>query len=214
MAAETLKALDNIEFLLGGRTRITRILLGGEGLIPASGLPALGRKEGISALLVPGDMELLPGFRKLKFLLQMNMFRTGISECAHAFLPVTGFMENSGHFINLEGRIKQVRRALDPPGNCRSIPAILEELAKRMGTTVSLPGNPAAIWKEIGKGLAESLKPEGKYPQSYQSLAPLPGNGQPEKYITGYRYRGNPLESFIPDLKALQEQIKQRPRYG
>ena len=69
---------------------------------------------------------------------------------AHAVLPALGFAEKEGSFTNFQGRIQKFRRALTPPGACRSLAEILGDLARRLGWDL---GNiePDRVWAGIGE---------------------------------------------------------------
>jgi predicted molibdopterin-dependent oxidoreductase YjgC len=249
-AGETIKALGNILLLKNGKSRCGIILPEFEGnaygsrligVDPGVGLPRdemianIGR-EGISALLVAGDIPPVHNIKKLKFLVQLNMFRTGVTEFADVFLPVTGLLENDGHFLSLDGKIKKVRRAVPPPGNARTIPSIISALAAGMGQS-GLTVKPASIWKEIGANVRPPGRDTGKTSLEFRPLNPAiaatkPGKpGKPGRKVpagktvlpgmailtlgmeypanghTDFLYRGNAMTGLIPDLYSVAKTL-------
>ncbi len=165
-------------------------------------------KDGIRALMIAGDMPPHRQFSKLKFLVQMNMFRTPLSEYAHVFLPVTGFLENGGHFLALDGKPKRLKRTVAAPGKTRTIPSILSGLAAEMDGTGFASGT-GTIWKELQSFIPFSVKNGGGKEHVFIPIKPENPKGNMQKHkSTGcnydyYRYRGNRLVSLVPDLQVI-----------
>jgi predicted molibdopterin-dependent oxidoreductase YjgC len=178
-------------------------------------------KDGISALMIAGDIPPQPKLKKIPFLVQLNMFHTGISEHADVFLPVTGFLESEGHIMTLDGKIKRIRRVLPGPGITRSIPSIVSAIAGLMNET-GFPGTTTgSIWKEIASHNILSAVESGRENQKFQPIKP--------RYTTGkhgtasprnegydhFRYRGNELTALIPDLQMVVEGLNaHKTSYG
>ena len=99
-------------------------------------------------MMVMGDLPAHSNLSKLHFLVQCNMFKTGLSESADVLLPVTDFLEIEGHILSMEGNLMKVNRCVAPPGNVKSIPGILTGLATAMGSS-GFSSQSAAIFKEI-----------------------------------------------------------------
>jgi predicted molibdopterin-dependent oxidoreductase YjgC len=166
--------------------------------------------NGISAMMVVGDLPAHPGLGRLNFLVQCNMFKTEMSEFADVLLPVPDFLESEGHVLSLDGRLKKVNRAAVPPGKVLSIAGIVTGLAKAMGED-GFSQNPVEIYREIrplfesGKKAVSPLKIESN-PRKEPLKSTEKGNGIPVNLRFRYnhfRYRGNALSKLIPDLESM-----------
>ena len=170
-------------------------------------------KEGITAMMVVGDLPVHPGLDTLDFLVQCNMFKTGLSEHADVLLPLPDFLESEGHILSMDGRLKKVNRAVNRPGSVRSIAGIVSGLAKAMGEP-GLSQKPAEIFREV-KPLVEIHDRDGR-DAGYAELKPVPGgmsrkepekqNGYPVSLMllhNHYRYRGNCLTGLVADLRPI-----------
>jgi predicted molibdopterin-dependent oxidoreductase YjgC len=63
------------------------------------------------------------------------MFRSPLAGWADLVLPGTSYLERDGTYMNLEGRLQRLRRAVIPP--CPDELAWVAKLAERFGVTVS-----------------------------------------------------------------------------
>jgi formate dehydrogenase alpha subunit len=167
------------------------------------------RKDGITALLVAGDIPPHPKLRKLRFLVQLNMFSTGLSEHADVFLPSTGFLENEGHIMTLDGNLKRLRKVIPVQGKSKTIPAILSLLAREMKETGYFGPSPALLWKEFEHSLStaenETLNETGKI-HSLRTLSQEEIKKMKlaaKNHYDHYRYRGNHLTELVPDLQTV-----------
>ena len=163
-------------------------------------------KEGISSLMIVGDIPNHTKLRRLKFLVQLNMFRTGLSEHADVFLPLTAFLENEGHFLTADGQVKRLYKILPGPGNTRTLPAIISLLAREMKATGYFGPSPATLWKEFESLIKpkeiKALNEKGKI----HSLKPLSQEKiklASENHYDHYRYMGNRLTELVPDLEKV-----------
>ena len=176
-----------------------------KGLTVKEMLDGIG-KEGISSLMIAGNIPPHPKLKRLKFLVQLNMFRTALSDQADVFLPTTAFLENDGHYMTVDGQVKRLRKVLTGLENSRSIPAILALLARQMGAAGYFGPSPSTLWKEF----SEILKPEERValhnPGKKQSLKPLSRERKKlasDNHYDHYRYRGNMLVDLVPDLEKV-----------
>ncbi len=166
-------------------------------------------KDGISALMIAGDIPMDPKLKKLKFLVQLNMFRTGLSDYADVLLPVTGFPENEGHFLTLDGTIKKLRRALPGPGKSKTIPAIISILAGAMNESGFSSSRTGVIWKEIESSIMLPAHKAINEMQKIQSIKPKSRKGTRDYPIRSnipydhFRYRGNSLTALVTDMQTL-----------
>ncbi len=72
---------------------------------------------------------------RLSFLIYQGCHKNPTSHAADLVLPAAVHAEKNGTFVNCEGRVQRIRKALEPVGVARPDWAILLELAKRKGQT-------------------------------------------------------------------------------
>jgi formate dehydrogenase alpha subunit len=68
----------------------------------------------------------------LEFLCVIDIFPGETTELASVVMPAAAFAEKDGSFTNFEGRVQQIRKALDPPGSALPEWKIIVELARQM----------------------------------------------------------------------------------
>ena len=162
-------------------------------------------KEGITAMMVVGDLPVHPGLDKLEFLVQCNMFKTALSEHADLLLPLPHFLESEGHILSTDNRLKKVNRVVTRPGRVKSINWIVSSLAKAMGET-GFSEKPAEIMREL-KPLLEIAERIGKRPGPLDLKSLYDGTSRyPVSMMilhNHFRYRGNALSKLIADLEPL-----------
>jgi NADH-quinone oxidoreductase subunit G len=103
--------------------------------------------EPIELLIVSGDEAAAnPDVRALaeraERVLAISMFRAPVAGWADLVFPGTSYLERDGTYMNLEGRLQRLRRAVIPP--CPDELAWIAKLAERFGVTVS-PHPPLAF---------------------------------------------------------------------
>ena len=96
--------------------------------------------EPIELLVVSGDEAASnPDVRALaeraSKVLAISMFRSPLAGWADLVLPGTSYLERDGTYMNLEGRLQRLRRAVIPP--CPDELAWIAKLAERFGVEVS-----------------------------------------------------------------------------
>ena len=69
----------------------------------------------------------------LEFLVVQDLFMTETAKYADVFLPAACYAEKEGTFTNTERRVQRVRKAVEPPGQCRLDWEIICDLAGRLG---------------------------------------------------------------------------------
>jgi formate dehydrogenase alpha subunit len=69
----------------------------------------------------------------LEFLVAQNLFMTETAKYADVFLPAACYAEKDGTFTNTERRVQRVRKAVEPPGQCRPDWQIIADLSCRLG---------------------------------------------------------------------------------
>jgi len=144
--------------------------------LPGPGMPAvellrsLGRPAGPDgtgagprALLVHGSNVVVSApdadrvtanLRALDLLVVCDPVPSETALLADVVLPVTQWAEEEGTMTSLEGRVIRRRRAVDAPGEARSELWILAELARRLGSSVSFPTDPAVVFDELARASA------------------------------------------------------------
>jgi assimilatory nitrate reductase catalytic subunit len=121
-------------------------------------LDALGRENGVRALLVfgsnvvnsapdAGHIEERVG--ALDFLAVADFFLSETAERADVVLPSAQWAEEEGTMTNLEGRVILRRRAIAPPAGVRTDVEILSALARRFAPESFFPSSPAEIFDEL-----------------------------------------------------------------
>jgi len=169
------------------------------------------QKKGLTAMMVMGDLPLHPGLAKLEFLVQCNMFKTGISEFAEMLLPITDFLENEGHVLSMDGKLKKLNRTVSRPGKVKTITGILSGLAAAMGTT-GFGSKPANLYKEIRSEIefpARKVKGVIAGIKSVRIRQPEQDKAYPVHVVllhNYFNYRGNRLSDLIPELSTIAEE--------
>ncbi|WP_240643806.1 molybdopterin oxidoreductase family protein [Antribacter gilvus] len=137
--------------------------------LPGPGKPAvqllrsLGTPDGPKALLVhgsnlvvsaPNASAVVDRLRSLDLLVVCDFVPSETARLADVVLPVTQWAEEEGTMTSLEGRVIRRRKAVDAPGEARSELWILAELARRLGSEVSFPTDPAVVFDELARASA------------------------------------------------------------
>ncbi|GIU91524.1 MAG: NADH-quinone oxidoreductase subunit G [Acidimicrobiia bacterium] len=84
------------------------------------------------------------------FLVAVDLFLTDSAGRADVVLPADGFGEKEGTVTNLEGRVQKVNAIVPGAGQSRPDWSILDDLARRMGSSLGF-GSAEAIAKEIAE---------------------------------------------------------------
>ncbi|MCF4119588.1 molybdopterin oxidoreductase family protein [Antribacter sp. KLBMP9083] len=141
--------------------------------LPGPGKPAvellrsLGRRsegdDGPRALLVhgsnlvvsaPNATSVVERLQSLDLLVVCDFVPSETALLADVVLPVTQWAEEEGTMTSLEGRVIRRRKALEAPGEARSELWILAELARRLGSAVAFPTDPAVVFEELARASA------------------------------------------------------------
>ena len=154
------------------------------------------------------------------FLIFQNIYPPEPIYEADLVLPSAAFTEVDGTFVNGEGRIQRVRKAVDPPGEALPDWEILCRIAKKMGMKGFDFSSAFEIHEEIArlvKGfekfdnperIPSSLICEGKL--SITQTKPTGSKKPDEKFpfllntsVIEHTYRGFPLSTWVEGLKAI-----------
>jgi len=84
----------------------------------------------------------------LDFLVCQNLFMTETAKYADVFLPAACYAEKDGTFTNTERRVQRVRKAVEPPGQCRPDWEIICDLSRRLGHPMDFD-SPEEVFEEI-----------------------------------------------------------------
>ena len=112
----------------------------------------------LRALLLLGEdleREVPPGLvepaslGRLDLLVARNLFAHPLADRAHVFLPATQYVEKTGTFTNVQGRVQRVAPAREAPKTAPPLGEVLVELARRLGAPLSLPTAPSALWEAL-----------------------------------------------------------------
>ena len=98
----------------------------------------------------PNVCKIEEGMNDLEFLVLQDIFLTGTARFADVIFPAACFAEKDGVFTNSERRVQRVRKAVEPPGECRADWEILIDLANACGAAWSYR-DPKEIYDEYVK---------------------------------------------------------------
>ncbi len=84
----------------------------------------------------------------LDFLVCQNMLMSETAKYADVFLPSSCYAEKDGTFTNTERRVQRVRKAVEPPGQCREDWQIILDLATRLGYPMPFT-SPEEVFEEM-----------------------------------------------------------------
>ena len=114
-------------------------------------------------------------------------------------LPAAAFAEVDGTTINLEGRICQVRKAVEPPGEALPDWLIMCRIAQKMGVSGFDYPDAAAIQREIAQtNEAHHRATENTEEELDKEILVPTRRGMP-----GDAYRGFPLTTWVEGLRLL-----------
>ncbi|OQX96554.1 hypothetical protein B6I21_00660 [candidate division KSB1 bacterium 4572_119] len=150
------------------------------------------------------------------FVIYQNIYPVEQKELVDLSLPAAAFTETDGTFINGEGRIQFVNKAIEPPGVSLPDWKIICKIAQKMGAKDFDFSNVAEIQKEISQNSPrfknlDKLKrkpqplPEGITLQANQKQDPRDKKttASYNLYKKEHVYRGIPLTDKVEGLKKL-----------
>ena len=105
--------------------------------------------DGITTLLVYGNIPPQKNLSNLKFMVQCNMFKTETSEYADVIFPLSSFSENSGHLLDHERIIKSLSQAVKPPLGTKNMWEIISLITDKIVESGFDYKNTADIFSEI-----------------------------------------------------------------
>ncbi|MFC1725736.1 molybdopterin-dependent oxidoreductase [candidate division KSB1 bacterium] len=147
-----------------------------------------------------------------EFVIYQNIYKPGDNSGPDLALASTAFTESDGTFINGEGRLQRITKAVDPPGEAKPDWKILCRLAQKMGFKGFEFKNAVEIHREIAK----IIKDYDRFGNPKRKAVPLvndismnvPENGKSRhkksgKIIAEHVYRGFPITSFVEGSKKI-----------
>jgi NADH-quinone oxidoreductase subunit G len=175
------------------------------------------RPDPVGLLIVSGDEAAAnPAVRAMaeqaERVIAISMFQGLASGWADLVLPGTSYLERDGTYVNLEGRIQRLRRAVIPPAPDEL--AWIAKLAERFG--VELSPHPSAVFAEVS-AIAFGGIPFGevgefaRLPHATETAPSTELSPEPERAGGGLRLvRYRPLFSG-PAVERIPELQFQRP---
>ncbi|MBV8880076.1 MAG: molybdopterin-dependent oxidoreductase, partial [Planctomycetaceae bacterium] len=125
--------LFGADAVAGGIASVVQELQSGaiQGLLVMNGIPDVA---------LPAD--LVEAAKKAQFLAVNDILQNALVEVAHVVIPGTTWAEKEGTFMNVDGRVQRIRKAVEPPVTARPETQWLQE------ALVALQARPAAISAE------------------------------------------------------------------
>ncbi|MGB8951607.1 MAG: molybdopterin-dependent oxidoreductase [Candidatus Aminicenantales bacterium] len=108
------------------------------------------RGGGLKALYAAGPFSGLKDARP-EFVVIQDCFLSEYAEFADVLLPAATFTETDGFFINLEGKVQKLEKAVEPRGEARPDWWIVSQVAQKMGLSGFSFKSAGDIMEEIGK---------------------------------------------------------------
>jgi NADH-quinone oxidoreductase subunit G len=163
-----------------------------------------GARADVIFLLGVDEIDLAPYARAFKVYVGSHGDRGAAA--ADVILPAAAYTEQSGTWVNMEGRVQRSLRAVFPPGDAREGWAIVRALADVLGirlpydSLAALRARIAGEWPHLGMlGLAPCGAPE------------IADMGEPPSGPTPVRqtglYDGNPILRASPTMAACIREI-------
>jgi NADH-quinone oxidoreductase subunit G len=117
------------ETLSGGIQNVVQELQAGtiQGLLLLNGIPD-----------APLPAELVEAAKKAQFLALSDLLQNPLAESAHVVIPGTAWAEKDGTFMNVDGRVQRIRKAVEPPVTARAEVQWLQEVLVALGARQAL----------------------------------------------------------------------------
>jgi predicted molibdopterin-dependent oxidoreductase YjgC len=197
-----------------GALLVQRLFLDWHGV--QAGTPFFDPGKRLKVLYLVGENVVTP-HRWADYVIYQNCYLPPAEDPPDIVLPAAAFSEVEGTFVSGEGRLRQVRKVVDPPREALADWAITARLAQAMGRPefayrsvrhvqrelcarwaekeVAVPARTAQRWRwpaaEVAKvAPAAATKPEGN------SLLLHP-------YLSAHTYRGFPLSQFVEGARLI-----------
>ncbi|UCG61331.1 MAG: molybdopterin-dependent oxidoreductase [Candidatus Zixiibacteriota bacterium] len=180
--------------------------------------PTAGKK--LKVLYLIGESLLSNADKPADYIISQNIYPTDSLFETDLMLPAAAFTEADGTFINGEGRLQRIRKAVEPPGKAMPDWMILSKIAQKLGIDGFAYKKAADIHKEIA-GLVEdfgsfskpkrearslNVKTEMKVIKPKRAPGVKTGKGHPfvlSTSISEHTHRGFPLSSWVDGTRSL-----------
>jgi predicted molibdopterin-dependent oxidoreductase YjgC len=95
------------------------------------------------------NKRLISRLEKAPFLAVQACYQSPMTEMAQVVLPVTRWVEQDGHYLNLDGRLQKTNKALQAPAGVWANEQVFTRLADALG--LSMKGNDGTehYWKDL-----------------------------------------------------------------
>lgn len=113
----------------------------------------------------PNYLRIKEALNKLEFIVVQDILPAEVIEYAHCVFPACSFAEKDGHFINADGKVQGVKKAIECYRNSLPDWVIISELAKRLGVPMGYQSV-----EEINKEIMNTVSGYGMDP-FHKSLA-------------------------------------------
>lgn len=173
------------------------------------------RRGDVQALFISEGSVPPEQVRGAKFIVMTEIYPTDLDSMADVILPSAAFSEESGHYTSFDGRIWDIKKAVEPPG--MSIPEwkIISGLAKAMGGEGFDMDDISEVSKEMRENVTffeEKNRPPVPERRELKTVV------EPDKlhltesphYVT--RYRGTPIHEMVEDLRTYLEENDRIPK--
>ena len=104
---------------------------------------------------------------RLEFLVVQDIFLTETARYADVVLPAACSFEKDGTFTNTERKVQRVRKAVNPPGDCRDDLSIITDISSRLGYQMDYTSPEkvldefGAVWPALGGVTYQRIEKEG-----------------------------------------------------
>lgn len=99
------------------------------------------------------SQELVDMMKDTPYLIVQAAFHSSLTDMADIVLPSTTWLEEEGHYLNMEGRLQKANPSLEPPENVLSNELILRKLVAKLDISSRCTGD----WHEYLKGRTPSV---------------------------------------------------------
>jgi len=105
--------------------------------------------NGIPDLTLPAD--LVEAAKKSRFLAVSDILQTPLTESANVVIPGAAWAEKDGTFMNVDGRVQRIRKAVEPPVTARQEAMWLQEALVELGARPAVT-SVEAVFREAMPG--------------------------------------------------------------
>jgi predicted molibdopterin-dependent oxidoreductase YjgC len=153
--------------------------------------------------------------RGAKFIVVSEIYPTDLDSMADVILPSAAFSEESGHYTSFDGRIWELRKAVDPPGMAIPEWEIISGIARNLNGEGFDYENISEISEEMKEKIPFFTETERPPVPKREELMTV---SEPDKLhlieSPGYvvRYRGTPVHELVSDLRTYLEENDRIPK--